>query len=87
MELGKIQGLKDDEVRSLGNHWITSAEQFISLYYNLNKKENLMQLIGVEENRLKEIAKLISDSLPSEVLSKLKNYKGPDRPTGAKKPK
>jgi len=86
MDLNKITGIKRDEIELLSKNWITTSEEFASICLNNSLSKNLQELLKVNDNRFKEIVKLILNSLSDIQISELKQFKNIQNKTGAKKP-
>jgi len=86
MDLNKITGIKHDEIELLSKNWITTSEEFASICLNNSLSKNLQELLKVNDNRFKEIVKLILNSLSDIQISELKQFKNIQNKTGAKKP-
>lgn len=87
MELTKVRGLKKEEIDLLSKNWITTAEEFISIYVNKTLAQNLKNLLLVDDSRFSEIVALLNESIPESKIKEIKKFKNFQFKTGAKKPK
>ena len=86
MNLTQITGLKQEEVNQLSKNWITTSEEFASIYLNEDLSKNLQELLKVDLNRYTEIVSLILQTLSKGQISKIKQFKNFQNKTGAKRP-
>lgn len=86
MNLTQITGLKQEEVNQLSKNWITTSEEFASIYLNEELSKNLQELLKVDLNRYTEIVSLILQTLSKGQISKIKQFKNFQNKTGAKRP-
>ena len=86
MDLNKVNGIKHEEIELLSKNWITTSEEFASVCLNESLSKNLQELLKVNDNRYREIVKLILKSIADIKIKEIKEFKNIQNKTGAKKP-
>ena len=86
MDLRNIVGLKEDEIEKLSKNWITTAEEFASIYFNQTLSDNLQKLLNTSTLRYNEISEVIIKSLTETKINEIKRIKNTENKTGAKRP-
>lgn len=87
MDLRSITGLKEDEIEKLSKCWITTAEEFASIYFNNTLSINLQKLLNTSSHRYNQISETIIKSLTEAEINEIKGFKNIQNKTGAKNPK
>lgn len=86
MDLKNVIGIKNEEIELLSKNWITTSEEFASIFLNKSLSKNLQELLKVNDIRFQVIVKLILNSLSETKLNEIKQFSNFQNKTGAKKP-
>lgn len=65
-QLSDIPDMSDEIVAALGERWITTAEQLLSLCGTQEGREGVRRLLGYGENGLRKLIELVSENMPKE---------------------
>ena len=85
MDLKNIKGLSDNEINLLSKYWITTSDEFASIYLKKDLSQNLQQLLHIDKKRYDEVVFLILSTLTPEKINEIKSFKNYQNKSGAKK--
>jgi hypothetical protein len=86
MDLKNVIGLENEEIEMLSKNWITTSEEFASIYFNKSLSSNLQKLLDVSHSRYIQICEAILKSLSQSKINEIKEFKNIQNKTGTKKP-
>lgn len=68
MDIDEVDVLTEEQKKKLKEHWITTVEELVSLYQIEKVRDNLKELLEVDDNELEEIINQMIPFLPRGIL-------------------